>query len=206
MSRSSEEETEATQVIICGGGPTGALLSALLGQYAVPNVVLEREPDVTTDLRGIALDEDGIRCIQAVGMYGRLHSQIALCHKMLFISGSTSNLHKTPFLTTDMTTSEGNTSHVGFVFHKQPELERALRDAIDTRSASHFRTGCSVQSIDESSERVTVEYTDAQGATRKLCGAFLVGADGKTGYVRKRYLEPKGVRLERCEGTNYDES
>ncbi|TKA60779.1 hypothetical protein B0A55_12547 [Friedmanniomyces simplex] len=66
--------------------PTGALLSALLGQLEVPNVVLEREPEITTDPRGIALDEDGIRCIQAAGMYDRIHSQIALCHKMFFIS------------------------------------------------------------------------------------------------------------------------
>ena len=119
---------------------------------------------------------------------------------MHFISGSASDLYKTPFLSTDMTTSEGNTSHVGFVFHKQPELERALRDAIKTLPASLFRTGCSVLSVSEDPERVIVEYTDSQGATRKLSGAFLVGADGKTGYVRKRYLEPKGVHLERCGG------
>ncbi|KAK4549384.1 hypothetical protein LTR36_006381 [Oleoguttula mirabilis] len=201
-----DESTESTEVIICGGGPTGAMLSALLGQYGVPNVVLEREPEITTDPRGIALDEDGIRCIQAVGMYDRMYSQIALCHKMLFISGSDNNLHKTPFNTADLTTSEGNTSHVGFVFHKQPELEKALRDAIATHSASQLQSRCTVQSICEDSERVTVEYTDARGATRKLSGAFLVGADGKTGYVRKRYLEAKGVRLDRCEGTNYEES
>lgn len=119
---------------------------------------------------------------------------------MFFISGSDKNLHKTPFLTTDMTTSEGNTAHVGFVFHKQPELERALRDAITTLSSSTFRSQCTVQSISEDAERVVVEYVDGQGTLRKLSGAFLVGADGKTGYVRKKYLEPKGVKMERCEG------
>jgi len=119
---------------------------------------------------------------------------------MFFISGSENNLHKTPFLTTDMMTSEGNTGHVGFVFHKQPELERAIRDALDTHPASNLRTGCTVQSISEDSHRVCVEYTSAQGETRRLAGDFLVGADGKTGYVRKKYLEPKGVHLERCEG------
>lgn len=79
MSATSSDGVESTEVIICGGGPTGALLSALLGQYDVPNVVLEREPDITTDPRGIALDEDGIRCIQGIGMYDRIYTQIALC-------------------------------------------------------------------------------------------------------------------------------
>lgn len=67
---------EYTDVIICGGGPTGALLSGLLGRYGVKNIVLERELGVTEDPRGIALDEDGIRCLQAVGLYEKIFSQI----------------------------------------------------------------------------------------------------------------------------------
>jgi 2-polyprenyl-6-methoxyphenol hydroxylase-like FAD-dependent oxidoreductase len=71
-----QSEMEYTDVIICGCGPTGALLSALLGRYGVKNIVLEREPNVTEDPRGIALDEDGIRCLQAVGLYDKVFSQI----------------------------------------------------------------------------------------------------------------------------------
>lgn len=52
----TSEEWETTDILICGG----ALLSAFLGQMKVPNVILEQEPDITTDPRGIALDEDGI--------------------------------------------------------------------------------------------------------------------------------------------------
>jgi 2-polyprenyl-6-methoxyphenol hydroxylase-like FAD-dependent oxidoreductase len=67
---------EQTEVVICGGGPTGALLSALLGDLQVPNIVLEREADITTDPRGIALDEDGIRALQAIGVYDRIFTEI----------------------------------------------------------------------------------------------------------------------------------
>lgn len=35
-----------------------------------------------------------------------------------------------------------------------------------------------------------VSYEDDQGKTQKLKGSWLVGADGKTGVVRKRFLEP----------------
>ena len=72
-------EAETTEVIICGGGPTGALLSALLGQMQVRNIVLEREADITTDPRGIALDEDGTRLLQAIGIYDKIFTRIALC-------------------------------------------------------------------------------------------------------------------------------
>lgn len=67
---------EETHVIICGGGPTGALLSALLGKANVPNIVLEREEGITTDPRGIALDEDGVRALQAIGIYDKIFTEI----------------------------------------------------------------------------------------------------------------------------------
>lgn len=67
---------EQTAVIICGGGPTGALLSALLGKASVPNIVLEREAGITADPRGIVLDEDGIRTLQALGLYEKVFTEI----------------------------------------------------------------------------------------------------------------------------------
>lgn len=79
MSVSQPASFEKTGVIICGGGPTGVLLSAMLGQMRVPNIVLEREPDITTDPRGIALDEDGIRLLQAVGVYDKVYTEIGSC-------------------------------------------------------------------------------------------------------------------------------
>ena len=63
-------------MIICGCGPTGALLSAYLGQHSVRNIVLEREPEVTQDPRGITLDEDGIRYLQGVGIYDKIFTEI----------------------------------------------------------------------------------------------------------------------------------
>jgi 2-polyprenyl-6-methoxyphenol hydroxylase-like FAD-dependent oxidoreductase len=70
---------EKTGVIICGGGPTGTVLSALLGAMNVPNIVLEKEKDITTDPRGIALDEDGIRILQSIGIYDKIYTEIGTC-------------------------------------------------------------------------------------------------------------------------------
>lgn len=86
----TSEEWDTTDILICGGGPTGALLSALLGQLRVSNVVLEREAEITTDPRGIALDEDGIRMLQAIGVYDQIYTEIGsgrldeFCHCDLY--------------------------------------------------------------------------------------------------------------------------
>lgn len=75
----SSDNCETTDVVICGCGPTGAMLSVYLGRHSVRNVVLEREPDITTDPRGIALDEEGIRLIQGLGIYDKIYSEIGTC-------------------------------------------------------------------------------------------------------------------------------
>ena len=98
----------------------------------------------------------------------------------------------------DQTTTEGGTGHTGFITHKQPTMEKAIRDSIARKSSSQIRTESIVVGITEDDHRVTVEYEDATGQVRKLSAPFLVGADGKTGYVRKKYLEPKGVTMEKC--------
>ena len=68
-------EIETTDVIICGCGPTGAMLSGFLARHGVPTIVLERELEITQDPRGIALDEDGIRLLQALGIYDKIWSE-----------------------------------------------------------------------------------------------------------------------------------
>lgn len=70
---------ETTDIIVCGCGPTGAMVSVLLSQYSIPHVVLEKDKEVNKDPRGIALDEDGIRCLQACGIYEKIFTEIGQC-------------------------------------------------------------------------------------------------------------------------------
>lgn len=72
----STPEQETTDVVICGCGPTGALLSANLSRLGVKHILLEKEAGITTDPRGIALDEDGIRSLQGVGIYEKIFTEI----------------------------------------------------------------------------------------------------------------------------------
>lgn len=67
---------EYFDIVICGCGPTGALLSANLSRLGIRHLVLEREDSITTDPRGIALDEDGIRIVQGVGKYEQLFTDV----------------------------------------------------------------------------------------------------------------------------------
>jgi 2-polyprenyl-6-methoxyphenol hydroxylase-like FAD-dependent oxidoreductase len=80
-----KDPLETTDIIVCGCGPTGAMVSVLLSQYSIPHVVLEKDCEVNADPRGIALDEDGIRCLQACGIYDKIFTEIGQCK---FVSSS----------------------------------------------------------------------------------------------------------------------
>ena len=85
---SANEHWETTDVVIVGCGPTGALLTALLGNFGINNIVLEKQPIITEDPRGITLDEDGIRFLQGLGLYDKVYTEIG-SRKILLIISST---------------------------------------------------------------------------------------------------------------------
>mgnify|MGYP001573444410 FL=1 len=61
----------------------------------------------------------------------------------------------------------------------------------------NLRLGSTVVAIEEDDDFAYVEYRDENDQNRKVRAKFLVGADGKTGFTRKKYLEPRGVVMEK---------
>jgi hypothetical protein len=67
-----------------------------------------------------------------------------------------------------------------------------------TSSFCDLRSGCEVIELAEEDEGVSCRYRDSHGEGRKIKARFFVGADGKTGFTRKRYLEPRGIAMEQA--------
>jgi 2-polyprenyl-6-methoxyphenol hydroxylase-like FAD-dependent oxidoreductase len=85
---------------------------------------------------------------------------------------------------------------VGMISLRQPVLEKHLRLAASRHNCSQLRSSCTVTHIEEDNDWVYCQYSDVSGAQRRVRSKFLVGSDGKTGFTRKSYLEPKGVIME----------
>jgi len=75
-------------------------------------------------------------------------------------------------------------------------MEKCIRSVMDPELAS-LRPGCTVTAIEENQGWVYIDYENPEGQTSRVRSKFLVGADGKTGFTRKKYLEPKGIRMEK---------
>jgi 2-polyprenyl-6-methoxyphenol hydroxylase-like FAD-dependent oxidoreductase len=78
-------------------------------------------------------------------------------------------------------------------------MERCLREAIASQPESELRSGSTICEIEESTDNVIVTYITSTGEKTKIRAKFFVGADGKTGFTRKKYLEPKGITMEKSE-------
>ena len=76
MAGDDDSGWETTEVVICGAGPTGATLSAYLGQLSVHNIVLEKYGSIFPDPRAFSLGEEGMRIVQGAGLYKHLYTEI----------------------------------------------------------------------------------------------------------------------------------
>lgn len=95
--------------------------------------------------------------------------------------------------------TEGGTGHPGFICHKQPVLEKHIRQSMAKTGHSDLRAQSTVLSVSEDEDWVYISYADKDGEEHRIKARFLVGADGKTGYTRKRYLEPRGIQMDKAQ-------
>lgn len=59
-----------------------------------------------------------------------------------------------------------------------------------------LRVGCEVLGRKEEEDSLIINYSDKDGNKKSIRTSYLIGADGKRGIVRKKFLEPEGIRQE----------
>ncbi|CBF79156.1 putative monooxygenase [Aspergillus nidulans FGSC A4] len=106
------------------------------------------------------------------------------------------NFRQPTFMNFDITVDWAEQAVSNNITQFQPNYEREIRNLI-AQSYSHtceVRTGCEAIACEERDDHSIVEYIARDGSHQFVRTAWLVGADGKRGVVRKRFLEPQGIR------------
>ncbi|KAB8235631.1 putative monooxygenase [Aspergillus alliaceus] len=168
-----------TDVVICGCGPTEAMLLNYLSQMSISNVILEREADISTDPAGI-------------GIYDPIYSEIgSRMGRFNFIGGTETALKRSPFSL--YSTMIGGAGHIGLLSQATQTRKKLPEEDVEYH-VLRFET---VFELREDGNWTYSKYHDAQGMEWEIRARFPVGADGKTGFTRENYLGPKGVHMEK---------
>ena len=148
----SAEAAPEFDVCIVGYGPVGAALANLLGVSGLRVIVLEREPSVYHLPRAVALDGEGMRTIQTMGLAEQLLPRLSVSRNIRHVSTDGQLL---------LLISRGGIGPEGwnnaYRFY-QPELETVLRSGVDRFALVDVRLRCETFALDEFADHVRVRY------------------------------------------------
>jgi 3-(3-hydroxy-phenyl)propionate hydroxylase len=174
-----------TDVIVVGAGPVGLALANLLGSYGIGVELIERRETTGLEPRAVLMDDESLRCVQAVG----LHEPILANTLSGYGAGYYSQAGGRCFARV-----EPGPERLGFParnrFH-QPDLERVLQQGLDRFPSVTRRFSTELLSFSQDGAGVAARLISHDGE-RQVRARYLVGCDGAASAVR----ESLGVRLE----------
>jgi p-hydroxybenzoate 3-monooxygenase len=160
---------EHTQVAVIGAGPAGLMLSHLLHLRGVETVVFESrsQEEVESTVRAGVLEQGTMKLMRDTGIGGRMDREADVDEGIEFSLDGV----RTRIALTDLT---------GYNMAVYPQHE-VLIDLIARRQADNGAVLFNTRVDDVSGydgDMVTVNYTDANGASATLTADYVVAADG----------------------------
>lgn len=164
--------------IIVGSGPTGAVLTALLGRAGHRVLVLERDAEVYPLPRAVHMDHEIMRVLQQLGVVEELAAHASSVDDYLFQNAAGEIL-----LEVRGGGLLANSGYLASTMFVQPELEAILRTEIAKIPTVDARFGALVTDL-VANDGVNVTF-EHNAKTHHARGRYLVGCDGASSFVRR---------------------
>lgn len=179
-----DEEQAAADVIVIGAGPVGMTAALLLARRGVRVSLIERNTGPSTEPKAISIDDESLRTLVQAGVGDRMRSIVSPGTGTLYVGADGEPLFH----------ARGPEPYrLGFPFKNpfaQPELERALAEAVAGTPQIAVSYGTVVDAVDIEGDLVSVGLHDGS-RRRHTRAASLIGADGGRSIVR----EQLGIRM-----------
>lgn len=172
---------DTVDLAIIGFGPAGATAANFAGQFGLRTVVIERDTDVYPRQRAIAMDDQALRVVRAIGLYDEITARMHMGVTARFIG-----VDGRPFLSTPTAPTDECGDPLANFFH-QPWLEGTLRGGVSRYDDVEVITGHEGRLVDQDSDGVTVDIvpTGRQRATRRIRARYVMACDGGSSPTRK---------------------
>ncbi len=171
------ELPESVDVLIVGAGPVGVTLGNLLGRYGTHTLIIDKAENILTHPRAIALDNEALRILQMAGLSERAFSRVAI---------PSVHMHS-PYVGefARMNTAGCLDGHPKLVTFFQPDLEQALRSALQAYPQVYLAPETEMLSFGEHDDHVTADLKCSDGTRRTVSARYVIGADGASSRVRE---------------------
>lgn len=174
----SVDKAATSNVTVCGYGPVGQMVTALLGRAGHRVTVLERQLQPYPLPRAGHFDHEVMRLLQTIGVADRLDGIVAPARQYQFLSPTGDVLGSLP---RDWVTPSGWSPSYHFY---QPDLERILDRAVRESGDAKVLRGREVLSFEQDASGVTVTTVSSEGTQEEHRAQYLIGADGANSLVR----------------------
>ena len=173
-------------VIITGAGPTGLALANLLGLSGISVILLESRAELIDYPRGVGIDDESLRTVQAMGLIDEVVPFTIPHHIMRLVDGQgdvimTNNPKGEPL---------GWPRKFGFL---QPLVDRAVYEGLERFDNVEVRFGHKLVDLEQNDEGVTATAELVSGEegemssreTTTLRARYFVGCEGGRSFTRK---------------------
>ncbi len=167
---------ESLPVVIVGAGPTGLAAGNLLGVAGIATLIIERNTGLSNIPKAIALDDEGLRICQAMG----LSTAISNC---IVSDISVDCVSEGRLLAKVVPTSKRNGYPLISTFH-QPEFEAVLLDGLQRFPCVNLRFQHSVETLEQNADCVVVTIRTPAGTLHKVRCSYLLACDGGGSTIR----------------------
>jgi 3-(3-hydroxy-phenyl)propionate hydroxylase len=174
----SEQNPPYFSVIIVGAGPTGLASGNLLGLLGIDVLILERNAGLSDIPKAIAIDDEGLRICQAMGLHHAVIENVLLDLDAHYISGKHYISKVTP-------SSKRNGYPLISTFH-QPEFEATLLHGLKRFSCVSIQFQHNVESFQQGASDVVLSVRDSAGNLKTYVCAYLLACDGAKSAIRRQ--------------------
>jgi 2-polyprenyl-6-methoxyphenol hydroxylase-like FAD-dependent oxidoreductase len=176
---SSSQLNRDFEVAVVGGGPVGLVTALLLAREGVATALLEKTPDIETDLRASTFHPPTLDLLDGIGLAGGLIAQGLISPQWQV------RLHpEGDRAVFDLGVIANATRHPYRVQCEQWKLSRLALAALRAEPHAEIFFATEVMGVAQDNEGVSIDLGGAS-APPKLRARFVIGADGARSVVRQ---------------------
>src|SRR5437588_509135 len=162
-SNEGDQVNASVSVVIVGAGPTGLSIGNFLGIAGIDTLIVERNTGLCSYPRAIALDDEGLRICQAMGLGTAVSKSILADIVVHYISGGRLLAKVAP-------TTKLN-GHPPISTFYQPEIEAILLDGLKRFACVKVRFQHTVETFEQKGDGVVVSIRTPEGTLQQAGGS-----------------------------------